>query len=129
MNGQRFVVGAAVIGLIVLTVVLFFSSLAAVNTANIASFQRTSDPRKIVVNVTIGLGVDVAERTVHEDAKSVIVTVSIRQNPGTYPAIAFLVPVLVSLRDPLGDRVVLDPAGKTVRDVGDYRPPGLTPAP
>jgi hypothetical protein len=129
MTVQRFIVGAAVIGLIVLTVVLFFSSLAALNTASIASFQRTSDPRKIVVNVTIGLGVDVAERTVREDAKSVIVTVSIRQNPGAYPAIAFLVPVLVSLKEPLGDRVVLDPGGKTVRDVGDYRPPGLTPAP
>jgi hypothetical protein len=129
MTGQRFVVGAAVVGLIVLTVVLFLSSLASVHTASIASFQRTGDPRKIVVNITIGLGVDVAERTVREDAKSVTVTVAVRQNPGTYPAIAFLVPVLVALKDPLGERAVLDAAGHTVRDVGDYRPPGLTPAP
>jgi hypothetical protein len=129
MTGQRFIVGAAVIGLIVLTVVLFFSSLASINTASIASYQRTGDPRKIVVNVTIGLGVDVADRTVREDTKSITVAVAVRQNPGTYPAIAFLVPVLVSLKDPLGDRAVLDSSGKTVRDVGDYRPPGLTPAP
>jgi hypothetical protein len=129
MTGQRFVVGAALVGLIVLTVVLFFSSLATVHTARINSFQRTGDPSKIVVNVVIGFGVDVAERTVLEDARSVKVTVAVRQNPGVYPAVAFLVPVLVSLKDPLGDRVVLDPDGHAVRDAGDYSPPGMTPAP
>jgi hypothetical protein len=129
MRRQRFIIGAGVIGLAVLTVALFLSTLASVNTASIASFQRTGDPRKIVVNVVIGLGVEVAERSVREDAKAVTVTVGVRQSPGTYPAIAFLVPVLVSLKDPLGDRAVLDPAGQTVRDVGDYRPPGLTPRP
>ncbi|HEV8656559.1 MAG TPA: hypothetical protein VGR85_13720 [Candidatus Limnocylindria bacterium] len=129
MRRQRFIIGAGVIGLAVLTVALFLSTLASVNTASIASFQRTGDPRKIVVNVVIGLGVEVAERSVREDAKTVIVTVGVRQSPGTYPGIAFLVPVLVSLKDPLGDRAVLDPAGQTVRDVGDYRPPGLTPRP
>jgi hypothetical protein len=126
---QRFIIGAGVIGLAVLTVALFLSTLASVNTASIASFQRTGDPRKIVVNVVIGLGVEVAERSVREDAKTVTVTVGVRQSPGTYPAIAFLVPVLVSLKDPLGDRAVLDPGGQTVRDVGDYRPPGVTPRP
>jgi hypothetical protein len=129
MTGQRFVVGAAVVGLIVLTVVLFFSSLATVHTARINSFQRTGDPRKIVVNVIIGFGVDVAERTVREGPQSVSVTVAVRQNPGVYPAVAFMVPVLVSLKDPLGDRTVLDPDGQAVRDAGDYSPPGLTPAP
>jgi hypothetical protein len=129
VTGQRFVVASAVIGLVVLTVVLFLSSLATLHTASIASFQRTGDPRKIVVNITIGLGADVAERSVREDAKTVIVTVGVRQNTGTYPAFAFLVPVLVALKDPLGDRAVLDPAGQTVRDVGDYRPPGLIPRP
>ena len=129
MTRQRFIIAAAVAGLAVLTLVLFLSSLATVNTARIASFQRTGDTRKIVVNVIIGLGVDIAERSVREDAKTVVVTVAVRQNPGTYPAIAFVVPVLVSLKDPLGERAVLDSTGLTVRDVGDYRPPGLTPAP
>jgi hypothetical protein len=132
MTGQRFIVAAAVVGLVVLTVVLFLGSLAGVRTASIASFQHTGDPRKIVVNITIGLGVEIAERSVREDAKTVIITVAVRQSPGTYPAIAFLVPVLVSLKDALGDRTVLDPAGQVVRDAGDYRPPGLpgpTPRP
>jgi len=130
MSRQRFIVAASLIGLVVLTVALFVSSLATVHTASIASFQRTGDPRKIVVNITIGLGVEVAERSIREDAKAVTVTINIRQDPGTYPAIAFVVPVLVSLREPLGDRAVLDPSGQAVRDAGEvYRPPGLTPRP
>ncbi|TMF53949.1 MAG: hypothetical protein E6I19_12825 [Chloroflexi bacterium] len=129
MTRERFVVGAAVIGLIVLTLVLFLSSVATVHTARINSFQRTADPSKIVVNVIIGFGVDVAERTVREGPQSVTVTVAVRQNSGVYPAVAFIVPVLVSLKDPLGDRAVLDQDGQPVRDAGDYSPPGLTPRP
>ena len=129
MTPQRFVIAASVVGLVVLTVVLFVSSLATVHTARINSFQRTGDPRKIVVNVIIGYGVDIAERTVREDATSVTVMVAVRQDPGTYPAVAFTVPVLVGLKDPLGDRAVLDQDGQAVRDAGDYLPPGSTPRP
>jgi hypothetical protein len=127
---QRFTIVAAVIGLVVLTLLLYFTSLGSLHTASIDSFQRTGDPRKIVVNVTIGLGNDIAERTVREDATSVTVIVGVRQSPGSYPAIGFSVPVLVSLKDPLGDRAVLGAAGQAVREVGDiYRPPGPTPRP
>ena len=130
MTGQRFVVAAGVIGLIVLTVVLFFTTLAGVRSATIDSFQRTGDPRKIVVNVTIGLGTEIAERSVREDASTVAVTVNIRQSPGSYPSLALWVPVLVSLKEPLGERAVLDPAGRAVRDVGGvYMPAGTTPKP
>jgi len=130
MTRQRFIVAAGVIGLVVLTVVLFLSTLATVRTATIDSFQQTGDPRKIVVNVTIGLGTEVAERSVRENDKTVTVTVSVRQNPGSYPALALWVPVLVSLKEPLGDRSVLDSAGRAVRDVGGvYMPAGTTPKP
>src|SRR5712691_2041935 len=118
VSRQRFIIVASVIGLAVLTVALFLSSLATVHTANINSFQRTADPTKIVVNIITGLGTDIAERTVREDATTVTVTVAVRQNPGTYPAIAFFLPVVVSLKDPLGDRTVLDAAGQPVRDAG-----------
>ena len=101
----------------------------ATEAANINSFQRTADPTKIVVNIITGLGTDIAERTVREDATTVSVTVAVRQNPGTYPAIAFFLPVVVSLKDPLGDRTVLDAAGRPVRDAGTYQVPGLTPRP
>ena len=130
MTGQRFVVAAGVIGLVVLTVVLFVSALAGVRSATIDSFQRTGDPRKIVVNVTIGLGTEVAERTVREDTGTVTVTVNVRQSSGSFPALALWVPVLVSLKEPLGERAVLDSAGRAVRDVGGiYMPAGTTPKP
>jgi hypothetical protein len=129
MTGQRFVVAAALVGLALLTVVLVLSSLATIHSAQIISFQRTGDPRKIVVNIVTGLGNEIAERTVREDAQTVTVTVNMRQSPGTYPAIAFYLPVVVSLKDALGDRRVLDASGNTVRDLGIYIAPGTAPQP
>ena len=129
MTGQRFVVAAALVGLAILTVVLVLSSLATIHSAQIISFQRTGDARKIVVNIVTGLGTEIAERTVREDAQTVTVTVNVRQSPGTYPAIAFYLPVVVSLKDALGDRRVLDASGNSVRDLGNYIAPGTTPQP
>jgi hypothetical protein len=129
MTGQRFVVAAALVGMALLTVVLVLSSLATVHSAQIISFQRTGDARKIVVNIVTGLGTEIAERTVREDAQTVTVTVNMRQSPGTYPAIAFYLPVVVSLKDALGDRRVLDASGNSVRDLGNYIAPGTTPQP
>ncbi|HEY9325369.1 MAG TPA: hypothetical protein VIS26_02260, partial [Candidatus Limnocylindria bacterium] len=124
MTGQRFVVAAALVGMALLTVVLVLSSLATIHSAQIISFQRTGDARKIVVNIVTGLGTEIAERTVREDAQTVTVTVNMRQSPGTYPAIAFYLPVVVSLKDALGDRRVLDASGNSVRDLGNYIAPG-----
>ena len=129
MTGQRFVVAAALVGMALLTVVLVLSSLATIHSAQIISFQRTGDARKIVVNIVTGLGTEIAERTVREDAQTVTVTVNMRQSPGTYPAIAFYLPVVVSLKDALGDRRVLDASGNSVRDLGNYIAPGTTAQP
>ena len=129
MTGQRFVVAAALVGMALLTVVLVLSSLATIHSAQIISFQRTGDARKIVVNIVTGLGTEIAERTVREDAQTVTVTVNMRQSPGTYPAIAFYLSVVVSLKDALGDRHVLDANGNSVRDLGTYIAPGTTPQP
>ena len=129
MTGQRFVVAASLVGMALLTVVLVLSSLSTIHSAQIISFQRTGDDRKIVVNIVTGLGTEIAERTVREDAQTVTVTVNMRQNPGTYPAIAIYLPVVVSLKDVLGDRRVLDANGNVVRDLGIYIAPGTTPQP
>jgi len=129
MTSQRFAVAAALVGMALLTVVLVLSSLATIHSAQIISFQRTGDARKIVVNIVTGLGTEIAERTVREDAQTVTVTVNMRQSPGTYPAIAFYLPVVVSLKDALGDRRVLDASGNSVRDLGNYIAPGTTPQP
>lgn len=123
MTRQRFIVAAGVAGLVVLTVLLFIGTLASVRTASILNFQRTGDPSKIVVTVMIGLGTEIAERDVREESKTVSVIVRVRQSPGTYPAIGILVPVVVSLKNALGDRTVLDGDGHPVLDLGQYEPP------
>jgi hypothetical protein len=129
VNGQRFVVGAAVIGLIVLTAALFLSSLASTRAVRIDSFQRSADPRKLIVHVTIGLGDEIAERSVNEDEQRVTVTVRVRQPVGARVSLGIPVPVLVSLKQPLESRVVVDHDGSQVRDLGIYFAPGSTPAP
>ena len=123
MTVQRVVVAAGVIGLVLLTVVLFLSSLASVQTVRADSFQRTADPRKILLNVTLGLGDELAERSVEEDELTVTVTVRVRQPSGPRDLIGVAVPVVVTLREPLGARRVLDFDGTPVRDLGQYQGP------
>jgi len=129
MTRERFVVGAAVVGLIVLTVALFLTSFGSVDTVRIDSFQRSADRQKIIVNVTIGVGDEIAERTVKEDARSVTVTVRTRRMLGPKVSLGIPIPVVVSLKQPLEDRAVLDYDGRPVRDLGIYFAPGPTPAP
>jgi hypothetical protein len=129
MNRERFIVAAGVIGLVVLTAVLLVGSLASLDTARIDSFQRSADRQKIIVNVTIGLGDEIAERSVEEDERTVRVTVRVRQPSGARELLGIPVPIVVSLRTPLDGRAVLDHEGKQVRDLGAYSAPGVTPKP
>jgi hypothetical protein len=129
MTGQRFVVAAGVIGLVVLTVVLFLSSLASVRTVRIDSFQRSADPRKLIVNVVIGLGDEIVERSVDEDGRAVKITVRVREPGGVRVLLGIPAPILVSLKQPLEGRAVLDYDGSPVRDLGVYFAPGSTPPP
>ena len=125
MTGQRFVIAAAVIGLVVLTVVLFLGSLASVRTVRIDSFQHSTDPQKLIVNVTIGLGDEIIERSVNEDERSVKVTVRVRQPTGSRVLLGIPVPIVVSLKQPLAERAVVDYDGSPVCDLGQYFAPGL----
>jgi hypothetical protein len=129
MARQRFIVAAGVIGLVVLTVVLFLGSLTSTRAVRIDSFQRSADPNKVIVNVTIGLGDELAERSVDEDERTVKVTVRVREPAGARDLLGIPVPVVVSLKRPLGDRLVLDHDGNQVRDLGLYSAPGPVPRP
>ena len=129
MTRQRFVVAAGVIGLVVLTVVLFLGSLTSTHVVRIDSFQRSADPNKVIVNVTIGLGDELAERSVDEDERTIRVTVRVRQPAGPRDLVGIPVPVVVSLQRPLEGRIVLDHDGERVRDLGMYSAPGPTPRP
>lgn len=129
MTGQRFIVAAGVIGLVVLTVGLFLVSLASVSTVRIDSYQRSSDTQKIIVNVTVGVGDEIVERSVSEDDRAVKVAVRVRPAPGPKVALGVPLPIVVSLKQPLADRAVLDYDGRQVRDLGPYFAPGSTPKP
>jgi hypothetical protein len=113
------------LGLVAIVITSLFLVLRDANVRTLEhldGYQRTGDTRKIVVSATIGIAVDVIEASAHEDAASVTVRVRVRPRPGTYPSIGVWVPVVVELRDPLGERTVLDPSHDAVRDLGMYRP-------
>lgn len=131
----RWLVTGAVAGLVVgvATVALLIPRLATVPGlvgpgAPIDSFQRTYDPRQIVVVAVIGNGDEVIGSSVRETSEAVTVIVNVKSPCcGPRTAEGYLVPVTVHLRDPLGDRIILDPQGRQARDMGEYRAPMPTP--
>ena len=129
MTRTGIIVAASLAGLAVLSFLIGSSILNSGRITTVDGFQRTADPMKIVVFVTIGLLDDFADRTVIEDLSSVKVIVRVRSRSGTSDAIGVLVPITLSLREPLGSRAVVDGSGRTVRDLGTFRLPATSPAP
>ena|SRR5438132_3373320 len=127
MTPTRVIVGAALVGLAVLTIALYFGGLGSSGTAQIVGYQRTGDPRRIVVIVALGRLDDIAERQVNEDDRTVRVTVRKRSTSGTAQADLIAFPVTVTLAKALGERIVLDDKGATLRDFGDYQVPVPSP--
>ena len=121
MTRNRIIVAASLAGLAVLSFFIASSILSSGRIATIDGFQRTADPTKIVVVLTIGLRDDFADRTVVEDATSVKITVRMRTRSGSSPALGVSVPVTLSLREPLGTRSVIDNTGRAIPDLGTYR--------
>ena len=121
MTRNGIIVGASLTGLAVLSFLIGSSILNSGRIATIDGFQRTADPTKIVVVLTIGLLDDFADRTVIEDATSVKITVRVRTRSGSSPALGVSVPVTLSLREPLGTRSVRDNSGRVLPDLGTYR--------
>jgi hypothetical protein len=123
------IVGASLVGLVVLSFLIGSSILNSGRIAAIEGFQRTGDPSKIVAVVTIGLLDDFAERTVIEDSTSVKITVRVRTRSGSAVALGVIVPVTLSLREPLGTRSVMDNTGRVLPDLGVYQPGRPTASP
>lgn len=74
------------------------------------AYRRTGDDRKLVVTATIGHGVDIVRVWAQEEPGRVMVSVRARRQPSWYgsAAVGIAVPVVVTLRDPLGERVVVE---------------------
>jgi hypothetical protein len=123
MTRNGIIVGASVAGLAVLSFLIGSSILNSGRIATIDGFQRTADPTKIVVVVTIGLLDDFADRTVIEDETAVKITLRVRSRAGSQgvPALGVSLPVTLSLREPLGTRSVIDNTGRAIPDLGTYR--------
>jgi len=76
----------------------------------VESYGRTGDERKIVACVLSGRGEEVLGSSAREERDTVTVTVRLRQPPSWYfhDLVGISLPVVVSLRDPLGSRTVID---------------------
>jgi hypothetical protein len=57
------------------------------------------------------------------------ITVRVRSRAGTAPALGVIVPVILSLREPLGTRSVTDSSGRALPDLGMYLPGRPTASP
>jgi hypothetical protein len=120
---SRLIVGGAVIGLVAITIWLAIEGTSSIGSATIEGYQRTADDRKIVLVVTVLPLEEIAEREVHEDARTVTVKVHVR-SAGSTPALGVHLPVAISLHAPLGSRTVLDGKGLQVPELIPYRLPG-----
>ena len=126
MNARttRIITGGAIAGLVAITVYLAYVGLNAPGSAQIVGYQQTGDPRRIVIVVAVSRLEDIAEREVHEDARSVTVNVhTTRSQGGTVPGDLTFLPVTVALQSGLGTRTVLDRAGNAVKSLGTYQAP------
>ena len=86
-------------------------------------FQRTADARQIVVIVMTGVGDEVTDHYAREDASTVTVTVRVHEPGGSRIALGVPIPVPIALREPIGDRTVVDESGRPLPDLGQYRTP------
>jgi hypothetical protein len=84
------------------------------------SYGRTGDERKIVACVVSGRGEELLGSSAREERDTVAVTVRLRRPPSWYvhDLVGISLPVVVSLRDPLGSRTVIDErSGATVSEM------------
>jgi hypothetical protein len=83
-------------------------------------YERTDDPRRIVVSVVVGRDHEVIGSSTREDATTVSITVHARNpNPSGWSDLAgYTKTVVVGLQAPLGDRTVIDArTGSRIQDL------------
>jgi len=80
------------------------------------SYWKTGDQLPIVTLITVGIGDEVIVKTLREDSGSVRVCIRVREVTETKPALGIVI-VAVTLRQPLGDRVVQDSTGRVVPEI------------
>ena len=93
--------------------------------AGIDGFRRTGDPKTILVDTVIGGGDVIVGYAARETPSSVLLAVRARNtNSGWSDLVGHWMPVVVSLREPLGERTVIDArSGYRLRDASAPVPP------
>ena len=81
------------------------------------SYWRTGDSLQIVTVITVGIGDEMVARNLNEDAGTVRISLRVRENFSNKPALGVRIPVAITLRQPLGDRVVENSTGKVVPEI------------
>lgn len=121
---------AAALGVVVgvvATCVATNSDIGTGQPARVESFQRTGDPRQLVVVVTVGLGDKVVETSARETDTTVTPIIRVRSPGGARPAVGILVATTILLREGIGTRAVVDEQGRPVLDLGTYFAPREPP--
>ena len=98
---------------------------AADRDGSVDFYQRSGDERKIVACVVFGRGEENIGSSARETADAVYVTVRLRRPPSWYASdlVGIPLPVVVTLRDPLGTRAVIDARnGAALREVSRTSP-------
>jgi hypothetical protein len=120
----RFLAGAIAFIAALAVALVMTNAFATSRSVRPDGFQRTADPRQIVVIVTTGVGDEVTDHSAREDGSTVTVTVFVREPGSSRIGLGVPIPVPIALRQPLGDRAVADENGRPVPDLGQYRAPG-----
>ncbi len=81
---------------------------------SLEGYTRTGDPRQIVVTAIVGLGDEVSGKSVSEGDAKVVISLRVRQPPTDKPAVGIRIPVAVTLKSPLGARIVVDGGGRVL---------------
>lgn len=86
--------------------------------APLASYHRTDDPRQIVIDAFLRQGESVARTDVDEDSSQVRITVRLNIPAGALSNVGIRQSIRVPLREPLGDRRVVDHLGRVLPEQG-----------
>jgi hypothetical protein len=119
--------GGAAAALIAVGVWLVFAGVPSLydRTGPVDAYARTGDERKLIACVVSGRGEELVGSSAREDPTTVTVTVRLRRPPGwyAYDLVGIPLPVVVTLREPLGSRTVIDTwSGQRAREVDRASP-------
>lgn len=109
---------------VAIVAVLISDTLNAARAVRVDAYQRSGDPHKIIAVVTTGIDDQIVEASAREDERTVTLTVRVRYTGGAGARIliGIALPIVITLRQPLGDRAVMDASGSPARDLGFYQP-------